>query len=69
MNWMDMTLGEFQDALASSVPTPGGGTAAAVALSIRGGADIVRVHDVKEMVRVAKMSDAIVRGSGQSGHG
>jgi dihydropteroate synthase len=45
------------------------GTAAAVALSIRGGADIVRVHDVKEMVRVAKMSDAIVRGSGQSGHG
>ena len=45
------------------------GTAAAVALSIRGGAEIVRVHDVKEMVRVAKMSDAIVRGSGQSGHG
>ena len=38
------------------------GTAATVALSIAGGADIVRVHDVKEMVRVAKMSDAIVRG-------
>ena len=38
------------------------GTAAAVALSIAGGADIVRVHDVKEMVRVARMSDAIVRG-------
>jgi len=32
MNWMEMTLGEFQDALASSDPTPGGGTAAAVAL-------------------------------------
>jgi len=32
MNWMDMTLSEFQDALASSDPTPGGGTAAAVAL-------------------------------------
>ena len=32
MNWMDMTLAEFQDALASSEPTPGGGTAAAVAL-------------------------------------
>jgi len=32
MNWMDMTLGDFQDALASSDPTPGGGTAAAVAL-------------------------------------
>ena len=35
------------------------GTAAAVALSIAGGADIVRVHDVKPMVRVARMSDAI----------
>src|SRR6202171_5129319 len=35
------------------------GTAAAVALSIAGGADIVRVHDVKAMVRVAKMADAI----------
>ena len=32
MNWMDMSLGEFQAALASSDPTPGGGTAAAVAL-------------------------------------
>ena len=38
------------------------GTAATVALSIAGGADIVRVHDVKAMVRVARMSDAIVRG-------
>lgn len=37
------------------------GTAATVAISIANGADIVRVHDVKEMVRVAKMSDAIVR--------
>ena len=41
------------------------GTAATVALSIAGGADIVRVHDVKEMVRVARMSDAIVRGWGE----
>ncbi len=39
------------------------GTAATVALSIAGGADIVRVHDVKEMVRVCRMADAIVRGS------
>ena len=39
------------------------GTAAAVALGIAGGADIVRVHDVKEMVRVARMADAIVRAS------
>lgn len=32
MNWMDMTLRDFQAALASSSPTPGGGTAAAVSL-------------------------------------
>jgi dihydropteroate synthase len=38
------------------------GTAATVALGIAGGADIVRVHDVAPMVRVARMSDAIVRG-------
>jgi len=37
------------------------GTAAAVALSIAGGADLVRVHDVKAMVRVARMADAVVR--------
>jgi dihydropteroate synthase len=38
------------------------GTAATVALAIANGADIVRVHDVKEMVRAARMGDAIVRG-------
>lgn len=38
------------------------GTAATVALGIAQGADIVRVHDVREMMRVVKMSDAIVRG-------
>ncbi|KAK5167192.1 trifunctional dihydropteroate synthetase [Saxophila tyrrhenica] len=37
------------------------GTAATVTAAIRGGADIVRVHDVKEMVEVAKMADAIYR--------
>lgn len=37
------------------------GTAAAVALSIERGADIVRVHDVGVMARVARMTDAIVR--------
>jgi dihydropteroate synthase len=37
------------------------GTAATVALGIANGADIIRVHDVEYMVRVAKMSDAIVR--------
>ena len=38
------------------------GTAATVALAIAGGADVVRVHDVKAMTRVARMSDAVVRG-------
>ena len=38
------------------------GTAATVALAIMRGADIVRVHDVKEMARVCRVSDAIVRG-------
>ncbi len=37
------------------------GTAAAVAIAIARGADIVRVHDVQAMARVAKMADAIVR--------
>jgi dihydropteroate synthase len=37
------------------------GTAAAVALGIAGGADVVRVHDVRAMVRIARMSDAILR--------
>ena len=32
MNWMDLSVREFQAALASSSPTPGGGTAAAVSL-------------------------------------
>jgi dihydropteroate synthase len=37
------------------------GTAAAVAVGITRGADIVRVHDVAAMVRVARMTDALVR--------
>jgi dihydropteroate synthase len=37
------------------------GTAAAIAIGIARGADIVRVHDVPAMVRVVRMSDAIVR--------
>jgi dihydropteroate synthase len=37
------------------------GTAATIAIGIANGADIVRVHDVNEMVRVCRMSDAIVR--------
>jgi dihydropteroate synthase len=38
------------------------GTAATVALAIAQGADIARVHDVRQMVRVARMADAVVRG-------
>jgi dihydropteroate synthase len=37
-------------------------TAATVALAIAGGADIVRVHDVKEMVRICRVTDAVIRG-------
>ena len=39
------------------------GTAATIAIGIDRGADIIRVHDVKEMRRVAKMTDALVRKS------
>jgi dihydropteroate synthase len=38
------------------------GTAATVALAIAQGTDIVRVHDVRAMARVARMADAVVRG-------
>jgi len=41
------------------------GTLATTALGIAGGVDIVRVHDVGANVRVARMSDAIVRGGWQ----
>ena len=37
------------------------GTAAAVSISIINGANVVRVHDVKEMAEVARTSDATVR--------
>lgn len=39
------------------------GTAATVSLGIAKGTDVVRVHDVKAMVRTARMTDAIVRRS------
>jgi dihydropteroate synthase len=37
------------------------GTAAVVSVGITRGADIVRVHDVEPIIRIAKMTDAIVR--------
>ncbi len=42
-------------------------TAAAIALSVAGGADIVRVHDIRAMARVVKVADAIVRGWSEEG--
>jgi dihydropteroate synthase len=38
-------------------------TLATTALAIASGADIVRVHDVRENVRAARMADAVVRGA------
>jgi dihydropteroate synthase len=43
------------------------GTLATTALGIAAGVDIVRVHDVAANVRVARMSDAIVRGRWHDG--
>jgi dihydropteroate synthase len=43
------------------------GTAAAVAASVLGGAHLVRVHDVKEMVQVARLCDAILAAGGSEG--
>lgn len=39
------------------------GTAASTAIGIAKGADIIRVHDAREMMRVCRMSDAIMRGT------
>ncbi len=38
------------------------GTLATTALAIAGGADMIRVHDVRANVRAARMADAVVRG-------
>jgi len=38
------------------------GTAATCAVAIANGANMIRVHDVAEMVQVARMTDAIMRG-------
>jgi dihydropteroate synthase len=43
------------------------GTSAAVAIGIANGADIVRVHDIKEIARVARVADAIVRVPSKTG--
>ena len=43
------------------------GTSATIALAIAKGVDLVRVHDVRQMALVARMSDAVVRGWGDDG--
>lgn len=42
------------------------GTAAAVAIAVARGVDIVRVHDVAEMRKVAAVADAVTRGRWQA---
>ena len=44
------------------------GTAATIAIAIQNGADMVRVHDLPAMARVARMADAIVRGWSRTEH-
>jgi dihydropteroate synthase len=44
------------------------GTLATTALGIAAGVDMIRVHDVRANVRVARVSDAIVRGTWRDGH-
>jgi len=59
-SFIGMTLGlEVDDRLE--------GTAASVSYAISQGANIIRVHDVKEMVRVVRMTDAIMRAAGEDG--
>jgi len=41
------------------------GTIAFCVMAIRAGADIVRVHDVKEVARAARIADAVCRGYGE----
>lgn len=45
------------------------GTAATVALAVAGGADMVRVHDVRVMARAARMTDAVIRPTPVEDHG
>lgn len=54
------------DVLGTDVDERLEGTAAAVSYAIVQGARVVRVHDVREMVRVARMTDALVRGTAES---
>ena len=52
-------IGKITGVTAASVRVMG--TAATVCAAIQGGADIVRVHDVKQMIEVTRMANAIWR--------
>jgi dihydropteroate synthase len=41
-------------------------TIATTAIGITAGADIIRVHDIRDNVRAARMTDAVVRGTWHS---
>jgi dihydropteroate synthase len=51
----------FTSLFVSQALNPHRGTAAAVTLAIDRGADIIRVHNVEAMSRVARLADAVVR--------
>jgi len=61
---LDLTPEQRSEEVAFVPPGDGRleGTAATIAIGIARGVDIVRVHDVREMALVCKMSDAVVRG-------
>jgi len=66
MPWMIGTSRKAFIGHVTDVPEPRDrtwGTAATVTAAVRGGVDIVRVHDVNEMVKVVRMADAIYRTS------
>ena len=58
MSGTDIFLRDLENMIPSDENVDGALTAAAV--GIARGADIIRVHDVEAMVRVARMTDAIV---------
>jgi dihydropteroate synthase len=51
----------IRETLAADVDQVLGGTIATTVIGIERGVSIVRVHDVAENVKAAKMTDAIVR--------
>ena len=73
MDWTKLTVKEFQNALKSSDPTPGGGTAAAIALGQAGALSVMvadltlasdkyeQGHDVSN--RIKQLCDSLIEES------